>query len=151
MKSTPISPSEIDQCRLTYQRIYCNFIQRAITYEVENKVNTSARSSMVPMTEGEATGQLDEESFKTAVNAEFETSPDSQLTSSQTSASHQTKGKLSIRSVSDLFINQSPRVEELQDKVIKYNKTEVLKSEDILGTNFELDESMSDCRSIYCK
>ncbi|KAF6033384.1 hypothetical protein EB796_008306 [Bugula neritina] len=148
MKDNPklVSPTDSDnELRVIFQGIYCNFVGRSIKYEVENNLIKPSPVAAV------ADVQVGEESNKPAVNAEIKPVPDSQLATSQTVAKHQTKGKRPIRSVSDVFIDLSQRVEELPDKIIEYNRAETLTSEDMIGTNFELDENMSDCRSVYCK
>jgi len=140
-----VSPADSDnELRIVFQGIYCNFVKRSIKYEVEKLIKPSPVAAVADV-------QVGEESAKPAVNAEIKAVPDSQLETSQTSAEHQTKGKRPIRSVSDVFIDLSQRVEELPDKIIEYNRAERLASEDMIGTNFQLDENMSDCRSVYCK
>jgi len=56
-----------------------------------------------------------------------------------------------VRSISDVCIYLSKKVEKLPDRVIKYNSMETLTKEDMLGTKLQLDDDMSDCRNVYCK
>ncbi|KAF6023164.1 hypothetical protein EB796_018526 [Bugula neritina] len=54
-----------------------------------------------------------------------------------------------VKSISDVCINLPDRVEKLPDRVIQYNRVDTLTKEDMLGTKFQFDEDMSDCRSVY--
>jgi len=90
---------------------------------------------------------------KSVMTTNVETVADNQLHLCQTPIAPQAEEKfmLPVRSISDVSINLPQRGEKLPDKPIEYNETGTLTDKDLIGSRFQLDEDMSDCRSVYCK
>ncbi|KAF6027321.1 hypothetical protein EB796_014361 [Bugula neritina] len=116
-----IVTTEVDQLMSLYKKLNHNFIQRSLKHDV--KEQHSAPSPMLEDIVEEIKGQVDRESCKVPC----------------------------VKSISDVCISLPDRVEKLPDRVIQYNRVDTLTKENMLGTKFQLDEDMSDCRSVYCK
>jgi len=113
----------------SYERLNYNFIQRSIKYNVKEELN---KPNPMVQVDDKTNIQGGKGSFNPKVKE----------------ADEQSKVRRT-RSISDVCINLSEKVEKLPDRVIQYDSMETLTKEDLVGTNFQLDDDARGSRSVY--